>query len=42
VADGGFVEGGGHDFALDRALHLGHFFGAFVDQQYDYHHVGVV
>ncbi len=30
-----FVEGRRDDFAAHRALHIGHFFGAFVDQQND-------
>ncbi len=30
-----FVEGRGNHLALHRTLHVGHFFGAFVDQQND-------
>jgi hypothetical protein len=42
VARGRLVEGGGDDFALDRALHFGHFFRALVHQQHHQVHVGVV
>ena len=35
VAGGGLVEGGADHFALDRALHVGDFFRALVDQQND-------
>ena len=37
VAHRRLVESGRHDFAADRALHFGHFFGALVYQQ---HHRG--
>src|SRR5207248_9122144 len=36
------VEGGGHDLASHRPLHVGHFLGALVDQQDDEEGVGVV
>ena len=36
------VEGGAVDFAVDAALHVGDFFGAFVHQQYDQLHFRVV
>nr|GEU28109.1 hypothetical protein [Tanacetum cinerariifolium] len=42
VARGRFVEGGGDHFAAHRALHLGHFFRALVDQQHDQRHIRVV
>ena len=42
VALGRFVEGRGDDLALDRALHVGDFFGALVDEQDDQPDVRVV
>ena len=42
VALGRLVEGGTDDFGLHRALHVRHFLGAFVDEQDDEHHLGVV
>src|SRR6185437_308286 len=42
VAAGGLVEGRADDFALDRALHVGDFFRALVNQQHHQHHLGVV
>ena len=38
----GPVERGGDDLALDRAPHVGDFFGALVDQQHHQLDVGVV
>ncbi|MCY1231537.1 hypothetical protein D9M72_439900 [compost metagenome] len=35
MADGRFVEGRRHHFAAHRALHLGHFFRALIDQQHE-------
>jgi hypothetical protein len=35
VARGRLVEGRGDDLALHRALHVGDFLGALVDQQHD-------
>ena len=35
VARGRLVEGGGHDLALHRPLHVGHFLRALVDQEHD-------
>ena len=37
VAGGRFVEGGRDDLALHRALHVGNFFGALIDQEHDQH-----
>ena len=37
VAGGRLVEGRADDFALDRALHVGDFFRALVDEQHDQH-----
>ena len=42
VACGGFVEGGGDDFAFDGALHVGDFFGPLVNEQHDEDDFGVV
>ena len=36
------VERGRDDLALDRALHVRHFFGPLVDEQHDQLHIGVV
>ena len=33
VALGGLIKGGGYNFALHRALHVGHFFRTLIDQQ---------
>ena len=37
-----FVERRRNDFRLNRALHFGHFFGAFVDEQNDEVHFGMI
>ncbi len=42
VARGGFIEGGTDHFAFHRALHVGDFFGAFVDQQHDQRDFGMI
>src|ERR1700674_2080018 len=42
VPGGGLVEGRGDDFALDRALHVGDFFRALVDQQHHQHDFRVI
>src|SRR5690606_16250052 len=42
VARRRFVEGRGNDLAPHRALHLGDFLGALVDQQDDHEHIRVV
>ena len=42
MATGRFIKGAGDDFALDGARHLGDFLGAFIDQQYDEIHLGVI
>ena len=42
MACGRLVEGGTDDFALHRALHIGNFLGALVDQEHDQNHLGVV
>ncbi len=42
VAHGGLVEGRGDDFAMHRALHVGDFLGALVDQQHDQIAFGVI
>ena len=42
VALGRLVERRRHHLALHRALHVGDFLGALVDQQHDQHHLGVV
>ncbi len=42
VACGRLVKGGGNDFALDGALHFGHFFWALVDQQHHQIALGVI
>ncbi|MNT14986.1 hypothetical protein D3C72_1500160 [compost metagenome] len=42
VARRRLIEGGCDDFALDRTLHLGHFFRALVDQQHHHVHIRVV
>ena len=39
---GGHIKGGGHDLALDGALHIGDLFGALVDEQADEVHLGIV
>ena len=39
VAGCGFVEGGGDNFGIDRACHVGHFFGTLVDEEH--HEIGV-
>ncbi len=42
VAAGRLVEGRGHDLALHRALHVGDFFRALVDQEHDQIALGVI
>ena len=42
MARGGLVEGRGNHLAAHRALHFGHFLRAFVNQQHDQEHVGMV
>ena len=42
VARGRLVEGGADDFAAHRALHVGDFFGALVDQQHDQRDLGMI
>ena len=42
VARGRLVEGGTDHFAAHRALHVGDFFGALVDQQHDQRDFGMV
>ena len=42
VAGGWLIEGRGDDFAVDRALHVGHLFRALVDEQDDQVNLGVV
>ena len=42
VLVGGPVEGGRHHLALDRAAHVGDFFGPLVDEEDDEVHLGVV
>ena len=42
VARGRLVEGRGDDFAAHGALHFGHFFRTFVDQQHDQRDVRVI
>ncbi len=42
VARGRLVEGRGHDLALHRALHVGDFFRALVDQQHDQIALGMI
>ena len=39
MAGGGLVEGGGDDFGIDGAHHVGHFFWALIDEEH--HEVGV-
>ena len=38
----GFIEGTRDDFALDRAAHVGDFFGALANQQHHQMNVGMV
>ncbi len=42
VAGGWLIEGRTDDLALDRPLHVCHFFRALVDQQDDQHDLGMV
>ena len=42
VALGGFIEGGGDDFAFDGADHVGDLFGALVDEKDDEDHFGII
>src|SRR5574343_1156603 len=41
VTYGWFVKGRGNHFAAHGALHFGHFFRTFIDQQYDQYHIRV-
>ena len=42
VAGRRLVEGGADDFAFNRALHVGDFLGALVDQQHDQRDFGMI